>query len=175
MNLPTLTSRIFLIFPNSMLSRLFVIFVCFLLQSSSFISIFNIQPNFILIGIVIVTLKNDLLDGIKIGLFAGLFQDIISYGTFGMGLFTKTLSGFFAALLKKQIFSDNILSKMLIVFLVTLLDGATSLILINLFYTKVNILNALYSTTLPIAICSGLILGVFLLFERILIGYVVNK
>ncbi|MFH1823935.1 MAG: rod shape-determining protein MreD [Candidatus Firestonebacteria bacterium] len=153
-----------------MIIRLIVIFVCFLFQSSSFISIFNISPDFILIGVVLVVLKNDVVDGIKIGIFAGLLQDVLSSGTFGIGLFTKTLSGFFAALLKKQIFSDSLLSKMLIVFLVVLINGASSLILMSLFYVKINIFNELYSITLPTAVYTSLLLCVLLLLKKILIN-----
>lgn len=151
------------------MSKIIIIFVCFLLQSSSgnFLSMFNILPDFIVIGIVLITSKNNILNGVKIGVAAGLVQDLLSYGAFGTGLFVKTLDGFFAGFFKKQIFSDNILSSMVIVSLIVVLNGLFSLIFMNIFYTRINILKELYFLTLPAAVCTGLFLGAVLLFKEI--------
>ena len=151
--------------------RIIAIFVCVLLQSSfsSFVPIFGLTPDFIIIGLVLLASKNDVLDGIKIGVIAGLLQDLVSYGYFGMGLFVKTLSGFSAAFLKKQIFSDNILSKMAIAFIVVIINGAATLIFMNMFYFHINIIKELITVTLPTAVYTGVMLGLILIIREIVL------
>ena len=125
----------------------------------------SITPDFVLICIVIVTVKDEISSGLKVGALAGLIQDLISNGTFGMGLFVKTFSGFIAAFSKKQIFSDNIVSKMFIVLIVTLVDGIISLFLLNIFYARISVMKEFLTLTLPMAVYNGILLGVILLIR----------
>ena len=145
-----------------------ILFVCFLLQSTSanFVSVFGIVPNFILIGIILLVSRKDLFDGIRLGVFVGLLQDLLSFGYFGIGLFVKTLSGFSTSFFKKQIFSDNIISKMIIVVISVIINGISTVIFISAFYKKIDIYKDIITVTLPAAVYTSLILGAILLIKE---------
>ncbi len=151
-----------------MITKIIGLLVCFLLQAScrKYLLFSGIAPDFIILGLVLAIKKNDLLDGTIYGAGCGLFYDLISYGTFGAGVFTLTISGFIIAFLKKHVFSDNVFSKILITLIITLVSGFLSLSFLYLFYTKINVLSELLRITLPLALSTS-----FVLFLAVVIYY----
>ena len=143
-----------------MITKIIGLIFCFLLQAScrDNLLIFGIAPDFIILGLVLVIKKNSKLDGVLFGAGCGLFYDLISYNTFGTGIFTLTLSGFIIAFLKKHVFSDNIFSNVIITLLAALFNGMLSLVLLQFFYININILNELVRISLPVSLYTSLLL-----------------
>jgi len=148
-----------------MLLRIFFLFLFFLFQLAvrDNLLFFGFAPNLLIIGLVLTVKKNNLLDGVLLGAGCGLLYDLVSYGYFGFGIFSLTLSGFLTAFFKKQVFTDNAGSKMLIAFLLTLLNGIISLFVINYFYVPVNLTREFVRVVLPEALCTSVFLGALLL------------
>ena len=83
-----------------------IIFVTFLFQSwtSEFFSLGTIDPDFCLIVLLYISIKNGGLVGTLFGFFIGLFIDLSS-GTnqfFGLTPLVYTITGYFSAFLKGQ-------------------------------------------------------------------------
>ena len=151
-----------------MIAKIIGLFVCFLLQAScrDYLLFFGAAPDFIILGLVLIIKKNNILDGVLFGAGSGLVYDLVSYGAFGAGIFSLTLAGFIIAFLKKHVFSDNVFSKALIAFIVTLLYGLLSLLFLNMFYSNINVFGELLRIALPVSLFTAL-----LLFLAVIIYY----
>ncbi|MEI7903787.1 MAG: rod shape-determining protein MreD [Candidatus Firestonebacteria bacterium] len=147
-----------------MFQKFFWMFICFLLQTSftGFMAVGNAMPNFVIIGLVLIISKEGPGNGIKTGIVAGLFQDLISGAAFGTGLIVKVLDGFLIGLLKRQTFSDNLISKAAIGIIVTLSDGLASLLILYFTAGSFNIGGAFFLRVLPNALYTGIIIFVLL-------------
>ncbi|OGF48374.1 MAG: rod shape-determining protein MreD [Candidatus Firestonebacteria bacterium RIFOXYA2_FULL_40_8] len=145
-----------------MLIRVLLLFICFLLQIGvrNNVLLFGFAPDFLIMGFVLTVKKNDILDGVILGAGCGLLYDLIAYSYFGFGIFTLTLAGFLTAVFKKHVFTDNIISKMLIALLVSLINGIITLLIINSFYVQVGITIELVRVVLPVAVYTAVILSV---------------
>ncbi|MEI6845910.1 MAG: rod shape-determining protein MreD [Candidatus Firestonebacteria bacterium] len=147
-----------------MLIRILILFSGLLFQTAvrdNFL-LLGYAPDFLIIGLVLAVKKNNLLDGVLLGAGCGLLYDLVSYSYFGFGIFTLTLAGFFTAFLKKQVFTDNVFSKMLIALLVCLINGIVSLLIINYFYAPVNLTLELVRLVLPVSVYTSVLLTVLL-------------
>ncbi len=143
-----------------MITKIIGLIICFLLQAScrNYLIIFGVAPDFLILGLVLAVGKKNLLEGILLGAGCGVVYDLLSYGAFGTGIFSFTLAGFVIAFLKKQVFSDNVISGVLIALIVTLLNSLLALLLVNFFYIGIDLLGELLRVALPVSIYTSLLL-----------------
>lgn len=107
---------------------LFLVFVFALvtiLQTSLYkpISWNGIKPDFFLLVIIYLNLFPSDYRGDWSGFGAGLIEDILSGGPLGSATLSKTLSAYGAFLMGKQVVLDNPFVQLVIVFIVSLLEG----------------------------------------------------
>ena len=147
-----------------MFSKFFWMFICFLLQTSftRYMAVGSIAPNFVIIGLVLIISKEGPVNGLKVGVFAGLFQDLISGAAFGTGLIVKVIDGFLTGFLKSQTFSDNLISKTIIGFVVTLADGFATLVMLYLSTGSFGLTGVFFFRVIPNALYTGFILIIIL-------------
>ena len=84
------------------------------------ISISNVEPNIVLIYLILYSLKYGQQLGMLLAFFIGFMFDIASGGLMGSGMFSFTLASFIAGYFYKEEFSDvlqNVKSFILIIFI----------------------------------------------------------
>ena len=83
-----------------------LVFIIFILQSwtSEFFSLGTIDPDFCVIAILYISIRDGRLNGVFVGFFMGLFIDLSSASNqyFGLTPLIYTLTGYFCGFLKGQ-------------------------------------------------------------------------
>ncbi len=102
----------------------FLLLIAFLVQITlgSLLSIRGVQPDFILIVVVLSAFIEGPVTGALSGFVGGLMLDLVSIRNLGLGALCKTLVGYVAGLVKQTILAEKIFLPMFAIFLVTLID-----------------------------------------------------
>ncbi len=102
----------------------FLLLIAFLVQItlSSLFSIRGVQPDFILIVVVLSAFIEGPVTGALSGFVGGLMLDLVYIRNLGLGALCKTLVGYVAGLVKQTILAENIFLPMFAIFLATLID-----------------------------------------------------
>jgi rod shape-determining protein MreD len=103
------------------LQSLFVILVAFVVQAAivPHISIMGAKPNLILIIAALYGIMHGPSTGALVGLIGGLFCDLLAGAYVGLGVLSKSIVGFFAGLVQRTIFVENIILPMAAIFVAT--------------------------------------------------------
>lgn len=103
--------------------------------------------------LLIMTVSGGLLfgkeQGIGIGFFAGLAQDLASGNIFGVNTLSKMATGFATGLAEKKVFKENILLPILSVAIATVVNGAVTLMLLVVLGYKVSVATAFSHSIFP--------------------------
>lgn len=130
----------------------------------------NIVPDLILIMVISYSLLRGPDEGLFFGLAAGLFLDLVAGGVIGIQTLSKTIAGFTAGLLEKNIFKDNLLVPLLAAFTGTLVFESFSALIHLSFHGNYNFWLLLISTIIPLALYNAVLAPViyrlFLIMER---------
>ncbi|WP_297456315.1 hypothetical protein [Persephonella sp.] len=99
--------------------------ILLLLQSSVFIKIFSyngIIPDFLTIFVIIYALKNNLKDSLKLAVFLGILQDLLSPIGLVFNTITKSLIVIVTLTFKDKFYYSSLLIKGFLILLVTAVD-----------------------------------------------------
>lgn len=104
--------------------------------------------------LLIVTISSGLLmgkeQGVGIGFFAGLLQDLSSGNIFGLNTLSKMAIGYFFGLAERKVFKEHILLPLLTVMLASIMNHFFMSIFLYIFKYKMDLLAGLSYNLLPI-------------------------
>ncbi|KAF1085628.1 rod shape-determining protein MreD [Sporotomaculum syntrophicum] len=91
------------------LSFLLFVLLAFILQTAAFnyIAIYGIKPDLVLILVILNGFLRGPREGAFLGFAAGILQDLVSGGYFGLNALTKMTSGYLAGLGEGRLYRDN--------------------------------------------------------------------
>jgi rod shape-determining protein MreD len=92
-----------------------------------------IKPDLVLIVLVFFFLSRGPAEGMFLGFFGGLLQDILSGGILGISALVKALLGFLIGLLGKAIYKERILVQVLTLWGATLVQGLLFFLFLEFF------------------------------------------
>ncbi|MDD5492025.1 MAG: rod shape-determining protein MreD [bacterium] len=87
------------------------------------LSVYGAKPDFVLVLVILIALKNGSIAGQLYGFIGGLMQDSLSYGVLGIQAMVKAITGFGSGFLKNKLEENSPLLIMILVFLVTIASG----------------------------------------------------
>lgn len=135
----------------------------------------GVRPDILLIIVVSSALLLGKDQGIGIGFFAGLFQDLASGNIFGLNVLSKMVTGYLAGSMERNVFKENVLLPVMAVILATLINSlimmCTLFILGYEVYLMTTLLNMLYLT----AYNALMAIPVHLLVYRVSRNWVANQ
>lgn len=101
------------------------IFLVFVLQVliAPRIAPFGVVPNFFLLGTIFFAIRGGPVIGELVGFIFGLFSDVISISLFGSQTFMMTLIGYLVGRLERQVDEEKLSAQMVLVFLMSVLNG----------------------------------------------------
>lgn len=117
----------------------------------------RIIPDLILIMVISYGLLRGPDEGLFFGLAAGLFLDLVAGGVIGVQTLSKTIAGFSAGLLEKNIFKDNLLVPVIAAFVGTLLFESFNVLMYLSFGGNYNYWLLLVSAIIPLALYNALL------------------
>lgn len=122
-----------------------VVLLALVLQATivPLISIRGVRPDLLLIIVVSSGLLLGKAQGVGMGFFAGLLQDLASGNIFGLNTLSKLATGYFAGSLERKVFKENILLPVLAIVVATVFNGLVMLITLLVFGYEVDVLPAL--------------------------------
>lgn len=103
------------------------------------VAIGGVRPDLMLIATISAGLLLGREHGVGMGFFAGLLQDLASGNIFGLNVLAKTAIGYFAGLMERKVFKENILLPLLAVMLGTVIHSAVALFILLACGYKVDI------------------------------------
>lgn len=115
-----------------------------------FIKIYGTMPDLLLIVVVSSGMLFGKEQGLGIGFFSGLLQDLSSGGIFGLNILTKMATGYLSGMTERKVFKENILLPLLAIALATVFSFIMSILLLLIFGFKVAIFAALLHKLLPL-------------------------
>lgn len=98
-----------------------VVFILMALQSSRVLAIADINPDILLIVVILHSLYYGDFSGVIFGFSVGLLEDVFSAELFGLNAFVLSLLSFLTGVYKKYIFISDIVAFLLYIVLATLL------------------------------------------------------
>lgn len=129
-----------------------VLIITVIMQSTivPLLSIKGIHPDVLLLIVVSYALLSGKENGVGMGFFAGLLQDLVSGGIFGVGTISKLATGYMFGLAERKVFKEHVLLPILATFVATIFNGLGGVILLSVFGYKVNFIAALTQNILPL-------------------------
>lgn len=112
---------------------LIIIFLSVVLQVSFFpmFKIFNNHYEILFSLTIFIALRYSWQEGAIAGIFFGLLNDIFSLSSFGMSSFVYSIIGFFSGFFQNIMFVKNIVSKLFILFLMSIAAGILTIFLLQ--------------------------------------------
>jgi rod shape-determining protein MreD len=101
------------------------------------IAINGIRPDLLLIIVVSSALLLGREQGVGLGFFAGLLQDLASGNIFGLNVLSKMITGLLAGAMERKVFKEKVLLPLLAVVLATVFNNM--LMLVTLFVLGYNL------------------------------------
>ncbi|MCF7938351.1 MAG: rod shape-determining protein MreD [Spirochaetales bacterium] len=96
-------------------------------------TLFQVQPDFVLIVLIVVSLRKGAFVGETSGFLVGLVEDMMSISPPGFYASIRLITGFLYGLIRNNIFIDPVLMPMLIVIAGTILKGLLAGIIGSIF------------------------------------------
>lgn len=129
-----------------------VLVVTIIIQSTlmPLISIKGIHPDLLLVIVVSYALLSGKEKGVGMGFFAGLLQDLVSGGIFGISTLSKLATGYMFGLAERKVFKEHVLLPVLATLVATLFNGLVGIILLLLFGCKIDIAAAIMQNIVPL-------------------------
>lgn len=137
------------------------IFAAFLLQTTlaPHVRIVGVQPDFLLIVVVIYGFIEGPVVGSVCGFFAGLLQDMLLMTTLGLNALSKTILGYLSGMIEQNLFSENFVMPMLAIFAATLLNESIVIALRVTLGESISPVVAGRSIVVPAAIYNAVLAG----------------
>jgi rod shape-determining protein MreD len=110
----------------------------------------GVQPDLLLIVVVSSSLLLGKDQGVSIGFFSGLLQDLVGGNIFGLNTLSKLITGYLFGMAERKVFKENILLPVLAMAIATICNSAISFILLFLLGYKIELMSAIINTVLPL-------------------------
>lgn len=143
--------------PQKILYISLIIIALFILDNTiiPFISVRSIFPNTLFVFLVCYSIINGYFEGIIIGVFVGMLQDIYIPGVFGMNMLVNMFIAIIAAKIGESIFKEKSIIPILSTFLLSVLKSIMIYVLLILIKKNNNFLyliiyKALYDMVLAV-------------------------
>jgi len=129
-----------------------VLVVTIIIQSTlmPLISIKGIHPDLLLVMVVSYALLSGKENGVGMGFFAGLLQDLLSGSIFGISTLSKLATGYMFGLAERKVFKEHVLLPVLATLVATLFNGLVGIILLLIFGYKIDIAAAMMQNIVPL-------------------------
>ncbi|MPN60029.1 hypothetical protein SDC9_207752 [bioreactor metagenome] len=88
--------------------------------------------------------------GVSIGFFSGLLQDLVGGNIFGLNTLSKLITGYLFGMAERKVFKEHILLPVLAMAVATICNSAISFILLFLLGYKIELMSAVINTVLPL-------------------------
>ncbi len=133
----------------------------FLLQTTlaPHLRIAGVQPDFLLIIIVVYGFLDGPVVGSVCGFFGGLLQDLLTVTTLGLNVLSKTIVGYLSGMVEQNLFSENLILPSLAIFATTVINESIFLAAQATLGQSVQPLLALRSIIVPAALYNALLAG----------------
>lgn len=102
------------------------------------ITVNGLRPDLLLIVVVSTGMLYGKEQGVGIGFFAGLLQDLASGNVFGLNILAKMAIGCVAGLVERKVFKENLILPLFAVLVATICQRMLNLIFLWLFGYKAN-------------------------------------
>jgi len=163
-----------------MQSLYFLVLILFalILQTTAFnyLAIYGIKPNLILILVILNGFLRGTREGAFLGFSAGLMQDLVSGGVFGLNALTKLVAGYLAGLGEGRLYRENRVIAAGLTWVCTLGAQLIFYILLLLIDVSVPLVEALVYIILPSAFYNALVvLIVYMYYYRFYRSSLLNK
>lgn len=137
------------------------ILAAFLLQTTlaPHMRVAGVQPDFLLIVVVVYGFLEGPVVGSVCGFSAGLLQDMLLVTTLGLNALSKTVLGYLSGMIEQNLFSENFVMPMLAIFSATLLNESIVLALRATLGESISLVVAMRSIAVPAAIYNALLAG----------------
>lgn len=129
-----------------------VLVVTVILQSTvvPLVSFKGIHPDLLLVIVVSYALLTGKENGVGIGFFAGLLQDLVSGSIFGINTLSKLATGYVFGMAERKVFKEHVLLPILATSIATIFNGLAGMILLLIFGYKVDIMSAFLQNIVPL-------------------------
>lgn len=94
------------------------------------IAIKGIRPDLLLLIVVFSALLLGKDQGVGMGFFAGLLQDLASGNIFGLNILSKIATGYFAGSMERKVFKEKALLPVLAIILATIFNSSLKLLIL---------------------------------------------
>lgn len=131
---------------------LIVLAITIVLQSTllPLVSFKGVHPDLLLVVVVSCALLSGKEQGVGIGFFAGLLQDLISGSIFGINTLSKLATGYIFGLAERKVFKEHVLLPILATAVATICNGLAAALMLWIFGYKVDIVTAFMQNILPL-------------------------
>ncbi|AIF52485.1 rod shape-determining protein MreD [Pelosinus sp. UFO1] len=136
----------------SILIWLSLLLIALILQSTllPLVSFKGIHPDLLLVTVVSCALLSGKENGVGIGFFAGLLQDLVAGSIFGINTLSKLATGYLFGLAERKVFKEHVLLPLLATLVATLFNGLAGVVLLILLGHKVDFITALLQNIVPL-------------------------
>lgn len=112
----------------------------------------GVWPDLLLILVVSSSLLLGKEQGVCIGFFSGLLQDLAGGNIFGVNTLSKLMIGYLFGLAERQVFKEHFLLPVLAMCIATVLNNAVTFIILLLLGYKIELVPAIVNNLLPLMI-----------------------
>jgi len=157
---------------------LILIFVALILQTTAFnyLTIYGVKPDLILILVILNGFLRGTREGAFLGFSAGLLQDLVSGGVFGLNALTKLVAGYLAGVGEGRLYRENRVIAAGLTWLCTLGAQLIFYILLLLVDVSVPLVKALVYVIIPTAFYNALVvLIIYMYYYRFHRSGLLNK
>lgn len=129
-----------------------IILVSLVVQSTimPMLSFNGIKPDLLLIIVVSASLLLGKEQGVSVGFFSGLLQDLAGGNVFGLNTLSKLITGYVFGMAERKVFKEHILLPVLAMSIATFFNSVISFIIVGLLGYKVQLISAIMNNVLPL-------------------------
>ncbi|MEG6584547.1 rod shape-determining protein MreD [Dendrosporobacter sp. 1207_IL3150] len=129
-----------------------IILVSLVVQSTimPMLSFNGIKPDLLLIIVVSASLLLGKEQGVSVGFFSGLLQDLAGGNVFGLNTLSKLITGYLFGMAERKVFKEHILLPVLAMSIATFFNSVISFIIVGLLGYKVQLISAIMNNVLPL-------------------------
>ncbi|MGL4731041.1 MAG: rod shape-determining protein MreD [Clostridium sp.] len=131
----------------------------------TFFAIKSIYPSLLFIFIISYSIINGELEGILLGVFSGLLQDLYFFNGLGINMLTNMIVCYLAALVGKSIFKEKSFVPIISTFSLSILKGVLIFTICYLINVKINVPSILYVSLYNMVVAAILYRYVYKLSE----------
>jgi len=136
-----------------------ILLAAFVLQTTivPHLKVYGVQPDLILVVVVIYAFNQGPVAGSVAGFFGGLLEDLVLIRGVGLNVLCKTIVGYLGGLVERALFADNVFLIMIAIFVATILNQIIYGALIYLLGERVLFWPTFLGLVLPSALYNALL------------------